>query len=81
MTRGNQLLKEGNIAAARLFFERAVDEGLAEGALALGGTYDSRELQRLGAQGLRPDRDQARRWYEKARDLGSVEAADRLRSL
>ena len=57
------------------------EEGLAEGALALGGTYDSYELARLRARGPKSDASLARRWYEKARDLGSAEAAERLRRL
>lgn len=81
MARGAQQLREGNIAAARLFFERAAEEGHAEAALALGGTYDARELARLRTQGIKTDAQAARRWYERARDLGSSAAADRLQAL
>jgi hypothetical protein len=79
--RGEALWRDGDIASARSFFERAAEEGLAEGALALGGTYDSYELARLRARGPKSDASLARRWYEKARDLGSAEAAERLRRL
>ncbi len=81
VTRGTVLLDEGNIAGARNFFERAADAGLPEGAAALGMTYDPHELARLKVHGLRPDVAAARRWYEKARDMGSTQAAENLARL
>lgn len=81
LTRGRALLNDGNVAMARLFFERSADEGLAEGALAMGGTYDPAELRRMRVQGTQPDLAQARRWYEKARTLGSRDADARLKDL
>jgi TPR repeat protein len=77
--RGETLWRDGDVASARSFFERAAEEGLAEGALALGGTYDPYELGRMRARGPKADNALARRWYEKARDLGSSEATERLR--
>lgn len=77
VARGRKLLEEGNVASARLFFRRAADEGLADGALALGATFDPAELERLRVIGIRPDPAEARRWYEKARELGAGAAADR----
>ena len=81
VTRGTSLLDEGNVAGARQFFERAAEAGLPEGAMALGTTYDPHELARLKVHGLRPDVATARRWYEKARDLGSAQALDHLARL
>ena len=78
MARGNGQLSDGNIVAARLFFERAADEGLAEGALAMGATFDPAELARQRVQGTLPDLAAARRWYERARALGSTSAVERL---
>src|SRR5262249_34685964 len=40
--KGDEQLAEGNVAAARLFYERAADAGLAQGAMALAATYDAR---------------------------------------
>jgi TPR repeat protein len=60
-----------------LFFRRAADAGLAEGALAMGDTFDPLELSRLKAIGIHPDAAEARRWYEKARELGAGSTADR----
>jgi hypothetical protein len=77
LARGKAHLREGNFSHARLFFQRAADEGLADGALAMGDTFDAAELARAGAIGVRPDPAEARRWYEKARDLGAGDAAAR----
>lgn len=79
--RGEALRKDGDIASARLFYERASEDGLAEAALALGGTYDPYELTQARVQGLKPNPAAAKKWYEKARSLGSPEAEERLRRL
>jgi hypothetical protein len=79
--KGDAQLAEGGIAQARLLYERAAEAGLAQGAMAMAATYDPIELQNLGARGLQPDRAAARRWYERARQLGAPEAEERLRRL
>jgi hypothetical protein len=79
--RGEALLADGNIAQARLFFQRAAEGGSGLAAMALARTYDPEELVRLGTLGLQPDSAMARRWYERARDLGVAEAAERLARL
>jgi len=77
LARGQKLLASGNIASARLFFQRAAEAGLDSGALAMADTFDPVELRRLNAVGIHPDVDEARRWYEKARELGAGPAVDR----
>jgi len=79
--KGDEQLAEGGIAQARLVYERAAEAGLAEGAMALAATYDPAELNRLGVRGLKPDRQAARMWYERARALGAREAERRLQRL
>jgi hypothetical protein len=79
--KGDEELADGGIAQARLLYERAAEAGLPEGAMALAATFDAAELGRLGVQGLRPDAAAARRWYERAQQLGATEAAQRLRRL
>lgn len=79
--KGDEQLTEGGIAQARLLYERAATAGLALGAMAMAATYDPAELSRLGVLGLKPDRETARRWYERARQLGAPEAEGRLRRL
>ena len=78
ITRGEHDLNAGNIALARSFFLRAAEAGLAQGALLLATTYDARELTRMHALGVLPDLAAARKWYERARELGSPEASERL---
>ena len=79
--KGIEQLERGNVFAARKFFERAVEGGLAQSAVALAGTYDPDELAKMKVVGLQPNVEEARRWYEKARELGAFEAAERLRRL
>jgi TPR repeat protein len=79
--KGQEQLERGNVQPARLYFQRAAEAGLAQSALALGATYDPEELVKLKVVGLQPDLAAARRWFEKARELGAAEAADRLRRL
>jgi hypothetical protein len=81
VAQGDRHLEQGNIGAARMFFQRAAEAGLALGAIRLAATFDPAELSRLGAQGVRPDRAEARRWYERARELGAIEADERLARL
>jgi hypothetical protein len=80
---GDRHLEQGNIGAARLFFQRASEAGFAAGALKMAATYDPAELQRLAVkvQGALPDRNEARKWYERARALGAPEAEERLARL
>ena len=79
--RGNKLLKDGDFAAARLVFERAADAGSAEGAFALGSTYDPSVIKRLGAIAVKPDVEIARNWYQIAADRGSAAAKLQLANL
>ncbi len=79
--KGDEQLADGGIAQARLLYERAAEAGLPEGAMALAATYDAAELSRLGVRGLQPDAAAAKRWYERAQQLGAADAAQRLRRL
>jgi len=81
LAHGLDYLAAGNVAAARDFFERAADMGLAAAALRLAATYDPLELERLQVQGVVPDRALARKWYERAKELGAPEAASQLARL
>jgi TPR repeat protein len=81
MAQGEKFLSQGNIAVARQYFQRAAEAGLAAGALRLAATYDPAELSRIQAQGVVPDRAEARKWYERARELGAPEAEERLARL
>jgi hypothetical protein len=74
MKRGEELLANGEVAAARLVFERLVDAGESRAAIAIAETYEQPVLERIGAQGIAADLAMARSWYEKA----SIEAQRRL---
>jgi hypothetical protein len=79
LEKGRENAKLGNLLIARQFYLRAAEKGLAEAALALAATYDPRELK--GVAGVTPEPALARKWYEKARELGSPDAAARLSEL
>jgi hypothetical protein len=59
---------EGNVSAARNFYDYAAGKGWAPAALALAFTYDPHEMQRRGVT-VAADTAKARACYLKARDL------------
>ena len=81
IAQGERYLLEGNIGVARQFFQRAADAGYAPGAMRLAATYDPAELSRSQVQGIVPNPSEARKWYERARELGAPEAEERLARL
>ncbi len=78
--RGDSLFGVGDVASARLFYERAIDAGDAPAALRLGETYDPLFLALARLNGVRGDLAVATRWYRRARDLGASEAEILLKS-
>ena len=81
MTRGDQFLSAGDIASARLFYERAADAGGGSAALRLGATFDPGFLKRAGVRGTTGDAAQASSWYRRARDLDNAAAGERLKTV
>ncbi len=79
--RGRLLARNGDIAAARLLFERAADAGNGRAALLLGETFDPEVLAGMGVLGAKGDLAKARRWYARANELGVPLAAERLKAL
>jgi len=79
--RGQDALTNGDLASARLLLNRAAAAGSAKAALALGATYDPLVIRRLGAVGAEPDAERARKWYQKAQELGSDAASEQLAKL
>jgi predicted RNase H-like nuclease (RuvC/YqgF family) len=73
LNRGDALFGAGDLASARLFYQRAAEAGNGQAALRLGNTYDPAFLERaqLRVQG---DRALALFWYQRARELGAGEA-------
>src|SRR5262249_25184598 len=80
--RGRQLMIAGDIRNARLVLQQAAEAGNATAALELGATYDPIELEKWGVRDeALSDIAMARTWYQKAKDLGSTEATERLERL
>src|ERR1700730_7625634 len=79
---GVELMTYGEVTAARTMFQRVAEAGDAAGAFALAETYDPLVLGGLRLrERIMPDAALARTWYERARDLGSPEARDRISRL
>ncbi len=81
MARGRRFIESGDFSSARPVYRRAAEAGYAEAAIALGETYDPQTLAERGAVGMSANVEQARHWYERARDMGSLEAPTRLERL
>jgi hypothetical protein len=81
LARGDALLRTGDVASARLFYERAANAGEARAALRVGATFDPAFLGPDALRGVRSDPAEASYWYRRARDLGEPEAEPRLKSL
>ena len=75
MERGRDLLKSGDVASARLVFNSLANAGIADAALALATTYDPRYLAQHNLIGVAGDETKAHDWYQRASELGSIEAS------
>jgi hypothetical protein len=81
MTRAKSLLQSGDISPARLLLERAAEAQEASAALLLAQTYDPTVLGTQDIRNITPDPAMARQWYQRAAQLGSVDAQRRLSQL
>jgi TPR repeat protein len=81
LARGDWLFATGDIASARLLYERAADAGEARAAVRLGETFDPVYLDYSHVRGLHGDPGTAVFWYRRARDLGASGVASRLKRL
>jgi len=81
IARGDRLIATGDIAAARLFYERAVEQGSSTAATSVGKTFDPLFLVQVHARGIRADRAAAAAWYRRANAAGDYEAGIRLKRL
>ena len=64
-----------------MLFELAANAGSADAALPLGSTYDPNVIKRLGAIMVKPDVENARKWYQLATDRGLAAASLQLANL
>jgi len=77
-----QRMANGDVAGARLMYQRLAKEGEAPAAVALAETYDPPVLRKSNITGgVTSDVALAQSWYEKANALGSRAAAERLEAL
>ena len=81
LKRGHSFLLDGNISIARQFYQRSAKLGLATAAIAMASTYDPAELPKMGLVDLPGSSKLAREWYEKAKEMGSPVADERLKRL
>jgi TPR repeat protein len=83
LARARALIRNGDILSARLVLRRADRLGDPRVALELGGTYDPLVLKLINVYtiSLHADVVQARKWYERAADLGATDAVQRLKAL
>jgi hypothetical protein len=75
---GKRFFEMGDLGAARILFMRAAKAGDAAAAVAMGMTYDPVALAGRGIRGVAADPDQARAWYERAKDMSSSDGPRRL---
>lgn len=78
MRRGQDFLKAGDIAAARILFGRLAGAGMADGAFVMAQTYDPHYLTEHKVVGVVGDEAKARALYQRAMQLGSADAAHML---
>jgi predicted nucleic acid-binding Zn-ribbon protein len=81
IARGDAMVAQRNISAARLLYERAATAGDGRAAAALARTYDPASLAEIGAHGIVADASLALAWYRKAASLGDDAARARIEAL
>ena len=80
LARADWLSATGDVASARLLYERAADAGAPQAAVRLAQTFDPVLLD-PHLRDARGDPGEAMFWYHRARDLGAIEVTSRLKSL
>ena len=81
LARASALLGQGDIGAARIVLERAVEMGSVQASFSLAETYDPLILARWGTRGTRGDAVRAQDLYAKADAAGIKEAKARIEAL
>ena len=76
--RGRAALARGDIAAARMLFEDAAEQGSAEAAREVGMTYDRRFLVPSGVRGIAGNEKVAAAWYRRAAEMGDERGRELL---
>jgi hypothetical protein len=79
LARGDSFLHAGDVASARLFYERAADAGDWQAAMRMGATFDPAFLSRAGVRTV-GDPAKAQSWYRHAFDLDATKTHRRVES-
>lgn len=66
LTRGTNLLEEGDVAGARLLLEYAAQRGSKEAMVKLAQSYDPDHLLKLAVHGVQPNAELSAHWYSRA---------------
>ncbi|WOH67888.1 hypothetical protein [Bradyrhizobium sp. BWA-3-5] len=81
LVRASALLAQGDIGAARIVLERAIEMGSVQASFSLAETYDPLVLAKWGTLGTRGDAVRAQDLYAKADAAGIKEAKARIEAL
>jgi hypothetical protein len=81
LTRADLFFSYGDISAARILLERALETGSAEAGFRLAESYDPLVLSARRTFGTRSDAAKARELYSRAYEAGIQEAKDRIDAL
>jgi hypothetical protein len=79
--KGDRMMGLGDIAAARLFYERALKSDDVRAAIAMGKTYDPLVFDQLQVRGVAPDAQTALSWYSQGAETGNPEAIAHFEAL
>ena len=79
--RGDEMLAQNNLSAARKFYAFAVQGGSSRAAYALARSYEPSANGQTSGADVASDITMARSWYAKAVELGSEKAKVRLQAL
>jgi hypothetical protein len=81
MAKGERLLRDGDLLAARQFYLRAFEKNVTSAAFGVGQTYDPVVYAKHNIKGLSPSPQQAAEWYGKAAAVGHAQATAALAAL
>ncbi|RIA55508.1 hypothetical protein [Dichotomicrobium thermohalophilum] len=79
--RAENLIREGDVLAAREILRSETEDGSAAAALALGTSYDPRTFTGLTSANASPDATEAFRWYQRAAELGNPNGSSQISEL
>jgi hypothetical protein len=79
--RGDEMMRVGDIVAARLYYELSAARGNATAAAALGRSYDPYVIGRHSLGGAQPSTERAKYWYQRAIEWGDTTSVEPLKRI